>query len=64
MKKLTILLIIALLTSTIVAQDEGDKTLPGEGEEVEIVTTSIELGNEDLVVVRPNNHLADVEICR
>ncbi len=49
MKKLTILLIVALLTSTIVAQDEGDKTLPGEGEEVEIVTTSIELGNEDLI---------------
>lgn len=50
MKKLLILLIIAFTTATIFAQeDDGDKTLPGEGEQVEIVTVSTDLQDEDAI---------------
>lgn len=50
MKKMLTLLIIILITSTSIAQEEGDKTLPGEGEEVEIVTTSVNLGDEEFII--------------
>ncbi len=49
MKKLLIILIIILSTITALAQ-EGDKTLPGEGEEVEIVTPSINVGDEEFII--------------
>lgn len=51
MKQLIILLIIALITVTASAQDneEGDKTLPGEGEFVESVTSNTDLGDDDTI---------------
>ncbi|GAB5490447.1 MAG: hypothetical protein Phog2KO_06620 [Phototrophicaceae bacterium] len=52
MKRLIILLIIASLTFSSIAQEdeEGDKTLPGEGEIIETATVNnIDLGSEDAI---------------